>query len=89
MSGSGLNFLGGVRVSVRGLRGVRVMALGISKVIKIRTPLTTPGPYRGGSAEREIPNFAGMSPTKKLIEGILRGPLKFIGLSPLLNYAVI
>ena len=39
-----MDFLGGVRVSVRVLRGVRVRALGISKVIKIRTPLTTPGP---------------------------------------------
>ena len=42
----GLNFLGGVRVSVRGLRGVRVAALGITKVLEIRS--------RGGGAQLEI-----------------------------------
>ena len=38
---------------------------------------------------REISNFAGMSVTKELIKGILRGHLKFIGLMHLVNYAVI
>ena len=32
----GLNFLGGIRVSVRGLAGVRVTTLGISYVMQIR-----------------------------------------------------
>ena len=33
--GLGFDFLGGVRVGVRGMRGVRVVALGISKVMEI------------------------------------------------------
>ena len=40
-------------------------------------------------SKREISNFAGMSLTHGLTKGILRGPLKFIGLIPLVNYAVI
>ena len=32
-----MDFVGGVRVSVRGLRRVRVMALVISKVMEIRS----------------------------------------------------
>ena len=44
-----LDFLGGVRVSVRGLWGVRVMALVISKVMKIRARgLLPPLPAWGG-----------------------------------------
>ena len=52
-------------------------------------PPTKPRSIAAAHPEREISNFAGMSLTKELPEGILRGPLKFTGLIPLLNYTVI
>ena len=52
-------------------------------------PLTKPRPIRMALSKREIKNFAGMSLTQELAKWILRGPLKFIGLIPLLNYNVI
>ena len=52
-------------------------------------PLNKPRPIGSAHAKREITNFAGMSLTKELTKGILRGALKFIGLIPLLNYTVI
>ena len=52
-------------------------------------PLTTLRPIGVDHSKREISNFAGMSLTKELIKEIPRGSLKFVGLIPLLNYAVI
>ena len=52
-------------------------------------PLTKPRPIGKAHPKREIPNFAGMSVTKELAEAILSGPLKLIGLIPLLNYTII
>ena len=50
---------------------------------------TKPRPIGLAHSKREISNFAGMGLAKELIKGILRGPLKFIGLMPLLNHTVI
>ena len=52
-------------------------------------PSTKPRPIGAAHAKREIPNVAGMSLTNELIKGIIRGPLKFIGLIPLLSCDVI
>ena len=49
-------------------------------------PLSKPRPIGVAHSARGMPNFAGMSLTKELTEAILRGPLNFIGLMPLLNY---
>ena len=50
---------------------------------------TKPRPIGPAHSKREIWNFAGMILTKELTKGILTGPLKCIGLIPLLNRAVI
>ena len=52
-------------------------------------PHTRPRPIGVAHSEREVANFAGMGLTEALIKGIRRGPLKVVGLSPLLNFAVI
>ena len=52
-------------------------------------PLTKPLPIGVAHAKREIANFAGTSFAQDLTKGMLRGPLKPLGLTPLLNYDVI
>ena len=49
-------------------------------------PVTKPRTIGLDHPKREIKNLAGMSLTKALTEEILRGPLKFLWLIPLLNY---
>ena len=48
--------------------------------------LTKPRPTGLDHPKREISNFAGMSLEKELTKGILRGPLKFLGLIQLRCY---
>ena len=52
-------------------------------------PLTKQLPIGAARSQRAISNSDGMSLTEELTESILRRPLKFTGLLPLLNYAVI
>ena len=49
-------------------------------------PVTKPSPIGMARSKSEIRNFAGMRLTKELTKGISRGPVKFFGLTPLLNY---
>ena len=52
-------------------------------------PLNKPRPIGAAPPKRGISNFAGMSSTKELTQGISRGALKFLALIHILNYDVI
>ena len=52
-------------------------------------PLTKPRPIGAAHRKREITNIDGTILTMELTKAIVRGPLRLMGLIPLLNYIVI